>query len=113
MLAKDKFESNIYDTLINFKPDSVYNKKNEIIKVYKNPRSGNIAQPVEKSDLYFYYNKELKDISETFSRKMDNIKGMKLHKIVIKMSGGYYKEYEFDISAKGTFTRNEEDKHRK
>ncbi|HEY5967824.1 MAG TPA: hypothetical protein VIU35_07580 [Chitinophagaceae bacterium] len=95
LLKSYGFESNVYDTLINFKPDSIYNKKNEIIKVYKNPRSGNIAQQVEKSDLYFYYNKELKNISETFSRKMDNIKGMKLYKIVIKVSGGYYTEYEF------------------
>ena len=48
---------------------------------------------VEKFDLYFYYTKDLKDISETFSRKMDNVKGMKLHKILVKVSGGFYKEY--------------------
>jgi hypothetical protein len=93
LLITNKFESNLYDTLINLKPDSVYNNKNQIIKVYKNPPSPNPAPMVEKFDLYFYYTKDLKDISETFSRKMDNVKGMKLNKILVKVSGGFYKEY--------------------
>ena len=93
LLITNKFESNLYDTLINFKPDSVYNHKNQIIKVYKNPPSSNPAPMVEKFDLYFYYTKGLTDISETFSRKMDNVKGMKLSKILVKVSGGFYKEY--------------------
>jgi len=93
LLKTYKFESNLYDTLINFKPDSIYDNKNQIIKVYKNPPSPNPAPMVEKFDLYFYYTKDLKDIPETFSRKMDNVKGMKLNKILVKVSGGYYKEY--------------------
>lgn len=93
VLIPNKFESHLYDTLINFKPDSVYNNKNQIIKVYKDPPSPNPARMVEKSDLYFFYTKDLKDISETFSRKMDNVKGMKLNKILVKVSGGFYKEY--------------------
>lgn len=93
LLIINKFESNIYDTLINFKPDSVYSNKNQIIRVYKNPPSPNPVPMVEKFDLYFYYTKDLKDISETFSRKMDNVKGMKLNKILVKVSGGFYKEY--------------------
>ena len=100
MLVKNKFESNIYDTLINFKPDSTYNNKDEIIKVYKNPPSSNSATQPEKSDLYFYYTKKLKDVPETFSRKMDNIKGMKLSKILIKVSGGYYKEFNMSFPAR-------------
>lgn len=93
LLITTKFESNLYDTLINFKPDSIYNEKNQMIKVYKNPPSPNSAKMVEKFDLYFYYTKDLKDIPETFSRKMDNVKGMKLTKILVKVSGGFYKEY--------------------
>lgn len=97
LLTKNKFESNIYDTLINFKPDSIYNNKDEIIRVYKNPPSSNSAPQPEKNDLYFYYTKKLKDVPETFSRKMDNIKGMKLSKILIKVSGGYYKEFNMSF----------------
>ena len=91
-LSSLKFESNIYDTLINYKPDSFYNHKDEVIRVYKNPPSANSVSK-EIHDLYFYYTKKLKDVPETFSRKMDNIKGMKLSKILIKVSGGYYKEF--------------------
>jgi hypothetical protein len=87
------FESNVYDTLINFKPDSIYKQEDGIVKVYKNPPSGHSADQPEKFDLYFYYTKKLKDIPETFSRKMDNEKGMKLIKIVVKASGGFYKEF--------------------
>lgn len=92
-ISSDKFESHVYDTLINFKPDSTYNNKDEIIRVYKNPPSGNAVPQPEKHDLYFHYTKKLKGVPETFSRKMDNIKGMKLTKILIKVSGGYYKEF--------------------
>lgn len=87
------FESNIYDTLINFKPDSIYKQQGEIVKVYKDPPSADSAYQSEKFDLYFYYAKKLKDIPETFSRKMDNEKGMKLIKILVKASGGFYKEF--------------------
>ncbi|HET6766256.1 MAG TPA: hypothetical protein VFH08_02615 [Chitinophagaceae bacterium] len=98
ILITNKFESNIYDTLIHLKPDSVYNNKNQIIKVYKNPPSPNPAPMVEKFDLYFYYTKDLKDVSETFSRKMDNVKGMKLNKVLVKVSGGFYKEYNITFT---------------
>jgi len=91
VLATNKFESGVFDTLINFIPDSIYKNKEGIIKVYKNPQSANFAQPSEKFDLYFYYSKKLKNIPETFSRKMDNEKGMKLVKIIVQASGGYYK----------------------
>ena len=87
------FESNIYDTLINFKPDSIYKQEGEIVKVYNNPPSADSVQQSEKFDLYFYYTKKLKDIPETFSKKMDNEKGMKLIKILVKASGGFYKEF--------------------
>ena len=87
------FESNIYDTLINFKPDSIYKREGEIVKVYNNPPSANSGQQSEKFDLYFYYTKKLKDIPETFSRKMDNEQRMKLIKILVKASGGFYKEF--------------------
>ena len=87
------FESSIYDTLINFKPDSIYKQEGEIIKVYNNPLSANSIQQSEKFDLYFYYTKKLKDIPETFSKKMDNEKGMKLVKILVKARGGFYKEF--------------------
>lgn len=100
LLITDKFESNLYDTLINFKPDSVYNNKNELIKVYKDPPSPNPAKMVEKFDLYFYYSKDLKDIPETFSRKMDNVKGMKLYRILVKVSGGFYKEYNITFPSR-------------
>ncbi|HEX6847440.1 MAG TPA: hypothetical protein VF144_10690 [Chitinophagaceae bacterium] len=98
-LLSHKFESNIYDTLINYKPDSLYNHKDEIIRVYKNPPSANSVSQ-EKHDLYFYYTKKLKDVPETFSKKMDNIKGLKLTKILIKVSGGYYKEFNMTFPAR-------------
>lgn len=91
VLKVHKFESDVYDTLINFKPDSTYQDKDNVVRLYKDPP--NAVKQTEKFNLYFYYTKKLKGIPETFSRKMDNLNDMKLTKILIKVSGGYYKEF--------------------
>ena len=93
VLKVHKFESDVYDTLLNFKPDSTYQDKDEVVRVYKDPPPPNSVKQTEKFNLYFYYTKKLKEVPETFSKKMDNIRGMKLCKILIKVSGGYYKEF--------------------
>lgn len=115
LLKTNKLESNTYDTLVNYKPDSVYNKRDKIVKVYKDP-SNHATNQSEKFDLYFYYSKDLKDIPETFSRKMDNESGMKLYKIIVAARGGYYKEYkltfpprEFLLEMKEIIIENQEE----
>jgi len=108
LLKFKRFESDIYDTLLNVKPDSVYRKKEEIVKIYKNPPTVDTVQQVEKFDLYFYYTKKLKDIQETFSKKMDNEKGMKLVKIVVKASGGFYKEFNMTFPPREHFLEMKE-----
>lgn len=93
LLKRNLFEANVYDSLADLKPDSIYQHKDEIIRVYKNPPSASSAQQTEKYDLYFHYTRKLKDVPETFSRKMDNIKRMKLSKILIKVSGGFNNQF--------------------
>jgi hypothetical protein len=92
-LKTAKLESNTYDTLIHVKPDSIYNTGNKIVKVYKNPGAGTTIQQSENFDLYFFYGKDLKDVPETFSKRMDNVKGMKLYKVLVAARRGFYKEY--------------------
>lgn len=116
ILKISKFESDVYDTLLNFKPDSIYNRDDKIVKIYKNPLSAKFPQQPENFDLYFYYSKELKDIPETLSKKMDNVSGMKLCKIKVAARGGFYKEYnmtfpprEYSQEMKGMTIENEEE----
>jgi len=87
LLEKNSLESNNFDTLLSIKPDSSYYEADgNLVKIY-NP-------PIRKGDftdytLYLYYTKTLNGIKETFSKKMDNIKDMKLFRIRILPKKAY------------------------
>ena len=84
------------------------NMEGGIVKVFNNPPSANPEQQSEKFDLYFYYTKKLKEIPETFSKRMDNEKGMKLVKILVKARGGFYKEFNTTFQPREHFLEMKE-----
>ena len=87
-LQTNSFRDNKLDSLLNFKVDSSYfDTQNNLVKIYNLPASKDYG---EKFTVYLYYTKELKDIPETFSEKMDNVKDMKLFKARIVGHGMYY-----------------------
>lgn len=95
VLAKHRFTTEVFDTLASKKPDSMYyDIEGNLLKVFYDPSYPNRLQSPETFDLYFYYSKKLVNVSETFSKKMDNVEGMKLFRIKVAASGGYYKEYK-------------------
>lgn len=93
VLTKNRFETTIWDTIFNMRPDSSYNDADgNLVKVYFNPVPP--KQSHEKFDLYLYYSKKFNYVHETFSKKMDNVNRMKLYKVRVVASGGYYEEHK-------------------
>ena len=87
MLQKISFQGSTFDTLANIRPDSTYSdSEGNLRKVY------NIDKSPESFTIRFYYTKNLKGIAETFSKAMDNIKNMKLFKIIIEGHGARYQK---------------------
>jgi hypothetical protein len=92
VLSKNINETTVYDSLANLKPDSLmHGSEGILIKVYN--KSHPEKYP-EDYTIYFYYSKGLDNVRETFSKKMDNIKGKKLFKIKIVARGAFYPEYK-------------------
>ena len=92
ILQKHIFESKLFDTLAHLMPDSINNRANEYVKLYKNPPPPDGKPAIEEIRIYFFYSNTFQGIPETFSKKMDQDKGMKLYKIVINAGGGINKE---------------------
>jgi hypothetical protein len=95
MLRVNTFQLTEAKMLARIKPDSVYFDGNgDFLKVYN---TGADSTTPEKFTNIFYYSKNIKGISETFSPAMDTIPNMKLFKINIKGHGAYYKQYNFNM----------------
>lgn len=95
VLKTNTFKDNKFDSLLNFQPDSSYSDDSgNFVKVYNTPRS--IEYP-EVFTIYFNYTKKLNGINETFSRKMDNVQGMKLFKVVLLAQGAYYEQHKMSM----------------
>ena len=77
------------------KPDSSFEDAGELINVFQFKKT---AQFPEDFRFLFYYSDAFKDISETFTKAFDTVGGLKLHKIVIKASGGYHKEFKASLA---------------
>ena len=92
ILQKRIFESKLFDTLAHLIPDSVNNQANGYVKLYKNPPPPDGKPAIEETSIYFFYSNTFQDIHETFSKRMDQEKKMKLYKIVVKTGGGVNKE---------------------
>ena len=92
VLAKNTYENPGYDSLINRKPDSAYyDKEANLVNLYLFPPE---KKRPENNKYYLYYTRELKGIKETFSRKLDSLKQMKLFRVKIVAGGGWYEEYK-------------------
>ena len=95
VLKKNSFESTRFDTLSNLKPDTTYtDKEGNLLKIYipSEPKTD-----PSRFVLYFYYNKNLVGINETFSKKMDNLPDMKLCKIKILANEVYDEMYKMSF----------------
>jgi hypothetical protein len=103
VLKFNTFQNTKVDTLANLKPDSSFYDKGDLRVVYFHP--DNKLHPEEPHpedfDVYFYYTRKLNGVKETFTQKMDNVPGMKLFRILIIASGGYYPEYKMSFPKRG------------
>jgi hypothetical protein len=90
-LPRKAFDSTIY-----LKPDSIFQRNGEIIKVFNRPATPRYP---EANTLYFYYSEAFNHVPETFS-KMDNIPGKKLYKIRAVFHGAYYDQYKIRFAAR-------------
>jgi hypothetical protein len=105
-VLKYTFQSTAYDSFFSWKPDSsYYDAEGNLLNVYN--YAATIKYP-ENFTYYFYYSKNLKDIRETFSKKMDGIKNRKLFKIRIIAHGAYYKEYNMTFPQRETLLEMKE-----
>jgi hypothetical protein len=87
-----RFENPKWDTIARMKADSNYiNDKGDLVKVYKLP-------PTKKYPgsftYYFYYTNRLKDIRESFSKKLEAIHNKKLYRIRMVVHPVYYEPYK-------------------
>lgn len=92
VLHKHVFGSKVFDTLATLKPDSIFRNINGYVKFYKDPPTPDGSPKIEENKIYFYYSNSFQNISETFSKRMDQEKNMKLYKIEVKAGGGLHKE---------------------
>jgi hypothetical protein len=87
-IIKVKFE---LDTLIRMKPDSVAKTKNTLKEFY-------FISPTKEFDMSYTlelnYDRKLRDMKTSFSKKLDSIKGMKLHRIHITFHKHYSDIYK-------------------
>lgn len=95
VLTSSSYESNVYDSLLYLKPDSsYYNAEKNLVRVYHHPpKKGN----PENYNLFLYYTTKLKGVKETFSKKLDNVKNMKLFRIRILADEAYHEEYKMTL----------------
>jgi hypothetical protein len=83
-----RLEGLTYDSFASVKPDSLYKDVNgNLVKVFLGKDT---TAASEKYSMKFYYCKELVNIKESLSRKMDNVDGQKLFRIITHMNGDYY-----------------------
>ena len=72
------------------KPDSSYwHGGNKLVNVYEMQKTD---QCPEKISYHYWYSDEFKGVPETYSKKFDTAKGLKLFKLVLHMHGGYYEK---------------------
>jgi hypothetical protein len=106
MVKMISLESAKLDTVVNLVPDSSFTDSKSIIltEVYKHEYDTN---RLYNYTLYLTYNKQMNYIKESFSRKLDSAKKMKLTEIVFKFETNYSKEYKITFPKKGNFFFNE------
>ena len=82
MVKMISLESNRLDTMATLKPDSINSNKSNgtMEEIYNNvEKGGDMGNYIT----HLYYSNKLKDIKESFSKKLDSIKQMKLYMIRI------------------------------
>jgi hypothetical protein len=90
-IVQRTFENRQVDSFSMKTPDTSFTDSDgNLIKTYKERVPGN----PEMFTLRFYYSKELSGIPQTLSRKMDNVKGMKLWRIAIVAGSAFYNQYK-------------------
>ncbi len=92
ILKVHSYRDNRLDSLLNFECDtSFFDDQKNLVKIYNPPVA---SAGKEKFTVYLYYTRDLKDIPETFSKKMDNVENMKLFKARIAGHGIYNEQYK-------------------
>ena len=95
MLDFHTFRNNKFDSLQFFQPVSSFSERDsDSIDVYRNVWP---HDPREDFTIYLYYSKKFNWVKESFARKLDSKKKMKLTTIKVVASGGYFKEYNMNI----------------
>ena len=88
---KISFESSNLDTIIHLLPDTFYMdpQKNVLTEFYKRP-----VKDKEIYNLTLFYDKRLNYTEESFSRKLDSVKKMKLVKMIFSFEERYDEDYK-------------------
>jgi hypothetical protein len=84
-------KSNLESLAFKHPDDTYYDADKNLIKVYTIFPT---TEYPEKHTVYLSYSSKLNYISDTFSEKLDNVKGMKLFRIRLLAHGGYWEKFK-------------------
>jgi len=87
---------NFSDTIFNIRNEIMVEKKVSNQTVFEKYISSTLRDQTVPDTLNYYYSKKLNSIDFSWSRHMDSIKGMKLHKVVLVFNAQPY-NYDFII----------------
>ncbi len=96
-----RFENPQWDTIATMKADSNYiNEQGDLVNVYNLPPT---PQYPGRFTYYFYYTNRLRDIRESFSKKLEGIHGKKLYRIRMVIHPIYYEPYKMMLPVMESF----------